>query len=210
MRQPWQSTSGRFILSRGVLAGKTGRNTARRSRRLTQVFRPTPSFSSLEDLAMTIARRYTMTHSADSLESRSRSPRRRPSPPARLTLCACLIVLGSACSSSTGTDRGFNARYIDPPQRVWANIQLTLEDLGYEIEDSDWHGGTIWATAAETEGGSKPPLFITQIKRTDVTRVHIYPDSDTKRMQTDGFQTAAREFLTGLDNRMKGKDPSGT
>jgi len=94
---------------------------------------------------------------------------------------------------------------MDPPQRVWANIQLTLEDLGYEIEDSDWHGGTIWAMPAETEDDARPPLFITQIKRTDVTRVHIYPDPEITTAQTEGFQAAAREFLTALDDRMKGK-----
>jgi hypothetical protein len=154
---------------------------------------------------MTTQRRDGLLRPVNSQDCRSPSTRFRPSMAGHLLLCAGVVFFWAACSSTTGTDSGFNARYMDPPQRVWANIQLTLDDLGYEIEESDQHEGTIWATPAEAEGDSKPPLFITQIKRTDVTRIHIYPDPESSAARTDGFNIAAGDFLTALDDRMKGR-----
>lgn len=118
------------------------------------------------------------------------------------TLAGLALVVGFACSSTAPAAEEWTASYVDPPDRVWATINQTLDTLGYDIEEADRHESIIVASLAADETSPAVTLRIAQVAHTEVVRVHVSPldgNTDTAR-----YQAAAREFLAALDATMKG------
>lgn len=117
-----------------------------------------------------------------------------------------LVVLGSGCSS-TGTDStdDWARSYLDPPDRVWEAIHLSLDELGYQVEKEDRFEGTIRAAPIDDQPYRGVVLKIDQIMRTDIVRVSVHAGSggssqhDFRRMEA-----AASEFLAVLDVKLGG------
>jgi hypothetical protein len=117
------------------------------------------------------------------------------------------VVIGSACTSgSLGSDDKWMRGYLDDPDRVWAAIHLTLDELGYEVDKENRVDGEIRAAAVENRPNKGVVLKINQVMRTDVVRVYVHagetspgPQPDLKRLDA-----AAGEFLALLDIKIKG------
>lgn len=121
------------------------------------------------------------------------------------SVLALAVLVGLGCSSSAPAGEQWTASYVEPPDRVWAAINQTLEDLGYEIEQADRHESIIVARSSGDESDPPMTLRIAQVARTEVVRVHVTPASATS--DDERFTAAAGEFLATLDAAMKGSPP---
>jgi hypothetical protein len=94
--------------------------------------------------------------------------------------------------------------YLDPPNRVWAAIQISLDELGYEIEEEDRNDGIIHAVGLADGPNKGIVLKIDQVARTDVVRVHVHAGGSSSSGPFDmkRLDAAASEFLAHLDTKL--------
>lgn len=125
----------------------------------------------------------------------------------RVAAVIVAVVIGSACSSgSLGSDDQWMRGYLDDPDRVWAAIHLTLDELGYEVDKENRVDGEIRAAAVEDRPNKGVVLKINQVMRTDVVRVYVHAGETSTSPQPDikRLDAAAGEFLALLDTKLKG------
>jgi hypothetical protein len=117
---------------------------------------------------------------------------------------ALLLAAGVGCSTSGSEATGAWVRgYLDPPERVWQAIHLTLDDLGYEVEAEDRQEGTVRAVAVDEGPYRGVVLKIDQIVRTEIVRVHLHVGGGDKAPHDlNAFKAAATEFLANLDLKL--------
>ena len=117
-----------------------------------------------------------------------------------------VTVIGSGCSS-TGADPAdaWVRSYLEPPDRVWEAIHLTLDDLGYEVEKEDRQEGTVRAAAVAGKSFQGVVLKIDQMMRTDIVRVNVHAGGGASSQPDLGkYDRAANEFLNLLDIKLNG------
>jgi hypothetical protein len=132
----------------------------------------------------------------------------------RLVLGMAIVTIAalplSGCSSQQGAGSDeWSAGYVDTPDRVWAAIHGSLDELGYEVEEENRLDGTVRAVAITDRPDQGLVLHIDQIQRTEVVRVHVRP-SGGPTGGPEGYHRldeAARAFLAELDRRL-GRRPS--
>jgi hypothetical protein len=126
----------------------------------------------------------------------------------RLIWCGAMTLIVSAVACSSGGDSGdtWMRGYLDPPNRVWTAIQISLDELGYRIEKENREDGTIRAVAEEDGPRKGIVLKIDQIMRTDTVRVHVGVGESSSGRPTDmkRMEAAASEFLGLLDTKLIG------
>jgi hypothetical protein len=129
-----------------------------------------------------------------------------------LAVAAAVAAIGLAsCSSSpTAEDDAWSAAYVNNPDLVWAAILLSLEELGYEVEEEDRLEGTIRAVEITDPPYRGVTLNIDQIQRTEVVRVHVRPSAGSAGGPESyrRLDEAVREFLNELDSRLGRRPPS--
>lgn len=113
-----------------------------------------------------------------------------------------------ACSTLTGNSEGtWTSSYFKNPDEVWAGIELALDQLGYEVTDSNRPDGKIRAEPAEDGEGPEVVLAIDQVARTD-DQVIIYVKPISENAETPAtsaqLEAAARDFLAVLDRKLGG------
>lgn len=116
------------------------------------------------------------------------------------------LLAASACSTagSEGGDR-WTAAYVSNADRVWTAIHLSLEELGYEVEEESRHEGTIRAVQVAGRPHEGVMLRIAQVQRTEVVRVHVQASGGTSTGIPGGYRlldAAVRELLSELDRRL--------
>lgn len=126
-----------------------------------------------------------------------------------LALVAVLLAAVAGCSSSASDPDAWTAAYVDNPDRVWAAIHVSLDELGYEVEEEDRLEGTIRAAEIADEPYRGVVLHIDQVQRSEVVRVFVRPSAGSAggpdgSSRRDG---AVREFLDVLD-RLLGRRAS--
>jgi len=125
-----------------------------------------------------------------------------------LGFVAVIFSLGVACSTLSNRPEGtWSSSYFSNPDAVWAGIELTLDQLGYEITDSNRPDGKIRAEPAESGDGTDVVLLIDQIARTDdQVIVYVKPLSGNSETPATSAQieAAARDFLAVLDRKLGG------
>jgi len=121
------------------------------------------------------------------------------------------LGLGGCASGPAGPgNEEWSAAYVDNPDRVWAAIQQTLDELGYEVDEESRFDGTIRAAEITDRPDQSIVLHIDQIQRTEVARVHVRPAGGPTG-GPDGYRRldeAVRAFLAGLDSRLGRRPPS--
>ena len=126
----------------------------------------------------------------------------------RISIFAVVLAMGVACSTLSNRPEGtWSSSYFSNPDAVWAGIELTLDQLGYEITGSNRPDGKIRAVPAESGDGDGVVLAIDQIARTDdQVMVYVKPLSDNSETPATSTQleAAARDFLAVLDRKLGG------
>lgn len=129
----------------------------------------------------------------------------------RPRLCGVALVAvvatfaAAGCSSSSAGDGdAWSAAYVDNPDRVWSAIHMTLDELGYEVEDEDRLEGTIRAVEVTDPPSRGFVLHIDQVKRTEVVRVYVRPSggSASGPERPHQFDEVVRQFLDLLDAKL--------
>ena len=127
-----------------------------------------------------------------------------------MVITAIVALSLAGCASRPGSDADeWSAAYVANPDRVWAAIHQTLEELGYEVDEESRLDGTVRAVAITDRPDQSIVLHIDQIQRTEVVRVHVRPAGGPAD-GPDGFHRldeAVRAFLAGLDSRL-GRRPT--
>lgn len=129
-----------------------------------------------------------------------------------LATVAAVAAIGLASCSSSPTAEGdaWSAAYVDNPDRVWTAMHLSLEELGYEVEEEDRLEGSIRAVEITDPPYRGVTLNIEQIQRTEVVRVHVRPSAGSAS-GPDSYRRldeAVHEFLLELDSRLGRRPPS--
>ncbi len=117
-----------------------------------------------------------------------------------------VTVIGAGCSS-TGADPSdaWVRSYLEPPDRVWEAIHLTLDDLGYEVEKENRQEGTVRAAAVAGKSLQGVVLKIDQMMRTDIVRVNVHVGGGaSSQSDLEKYDRAATEFLNLLDTKLNG------
>jgi hypothetical protein len=129
----------------------------------------------------------------------------RPRATALVIAVLLATVIVAACSSGrSDSDDRWMRGYLAPPNRVWTAIQISLDELGYDIEKENRNDGTMRAVGLADGPNRGIVLKIDQIMRTDVVRVHVNAGGSSSGGQVDmkRLDAAASEFLALLDIKL--------
>ncbi len=127
---------------------------------------------------------------------------------AMVALAMVIAVSLSSCSTFKGSSDGtWNTSYFTNPDRVWEAIQLSLIELGYEVESENREDGIIRATSEPAEDGTVITLAIDQVMRTE-DQVHVYVKpafaGDQGSTNPDLLRAAADELIKAVDDKLRG------
>jgi len=116
------------------------------------------------------------------------------------------VALSFACASTPAGGDDWATQYVGSPDRVWAAIQLSLDELGYSIEDENRPDGRLRAVSTPSQQEAVVVLRIDQIMRSNIVKVYVKVNNDPSDPQLDLEQreAAAREFLAELNGRLYG------
>jgi hypothetical protein len=114
------------------------------------------------------------------------------------------VILAACSSGRAESDDRWMRGYLAPPDRVWTAIQISLDELGYDIEKENRIDGTMRAVGLADGPNRGIVLKIDQIMRTDVVRVHVNAGGSSSGGQVDmkRLDAAASEFLTLVDIKL--------
>ncbi len=118
-----------------------------------------------------------------------------------------LMTVCSACSSSRSVSEGtWRESYFQDPNRVWAAIETSLDELGYEVIEKNRYDGVIRAQSAPADDGTVIVLDIDQIVRTeDQVNVFVRPSfGGGKDADPALLKSVADRFMGRLNAKLGG------
>jgi hypothetical protein len=120
-----------------------------------------------------------------------------------VTVALALAMIAACSSGPYMKPDPWMRQYLDPPDRVWQAIQISLDELEYTIESSNRPDGKIEAITSTDE--SEPPvgLLIDQVVWSEgEAKVYVKPADGNA--ESEAYQKAAKAFLDELDKQLKG------
>ncbi len=122
-------------------------------------------------------------------------------------VCVVFLLPLAGCSSMKESPDTSDASFFQNPDRVWAAIQMSLDTLEYEIENSNRPDGEMRAVPIDGDSEPKIVLEIRQVAwTTDQVRVYVTPadgGSGEPATQT-ALDKAAADFLAVLKRKLGG------